>query len=159
MSWTVRRMTAGDIDAVFTLARTIPEAPDWSCAAYENYTATQSSDPLLRAAFIAEAGGHLLGFVAGRLVAGVCELESIAVVAKARRQGIAAALLQAFLGWAQGHKAVRLELEVRASNARAISFYGKYGLRREGLRAGYYQSPQEDAVLMGMDLQTGGNLS
>ncbi|NIQ75513.1 MAG: hypothetical protein GWN80_08435, partial [Gammaproteobacteria bacterium] len=36
----------------------------------------------------------------------------------------------------------------RASNAAALSLYGKYGFTQVGLRRGYYTDDREDAVLM-----------
>ncbi len=40
-------------------------------------------------------------------------------------------------------------LEVRVSNFRAISFYEKFGFKRDAIRYNYYAgSPKEDALLM-----------
>ncbi len=77
----------------------------------------------------------MLGFSVGKLVAGVCDLESIAVTPDFRGQGIGRALLVAVADWAQANAATRIELEVRASNIRAIKLYERAGLRREGLTA------------------------
>jgi ribosomal-protein-alanine N-acetyltransferase len=159
MSWIVRRMTACDIDAVLTLAETTPEAPHWSRQNYERCIAVDESGPLLRAGFVAEAEGRMLGFSVGKLVAGVSELESIAVSPESRGRGIGRALLEAVANWAQAKGAARVELEVRASNNRAIKLYEQAGMRREGLRRAYYQSPEEDAVLFGKELDAGGKLS
>lgn len=153
MSWTIRRMTAGDIDGVVSLAAEIPEAPQWSREDYERCCVSDEAATLQRAGFVAEASGPLLGFSAGKLVAGICELESIAVVPETRGQGIGGALLEALIGWARVKGANRMELEVRASNIRAIKLYEQSGLRREGLRPAYYSSPEEDALLMGMSLR------
>jgi len=158
MSWIIRRMAANDIDRVLALEQTIPEAPHWNRVAYERCAMTDESSPLQRAGFVAEAEGRLFGFSAGKLVAGVCELESIAVSEENRGQGIGRALFEALANWALTRGAVRVELEVRASNARAIKLYEHVGLRREGLRPAYYQSPTEDAVLMGLSLAQGGKL-
>jgi [ribosomal protein S18]-alanine N-acetyltransferase len=158
MSWIIRRMVANDIDRVLVLEQTIPEAPHWNRAAYEHCAVPDEPSPLQRAGFVAEAEGRLLGFSAGKMIAGVCELESIAVSEENRGQGIGLALFEALTYWARTRGAVRVELEVRASNYRAIKLYEKIGLRREGLRAAYYQSPAEDAVLMGKLLASGGKL-
>jgi [ribosomal protein S18]-alanine N-acetyltransferase len=158
MSIQIRRMSAGDIDAVVALEQQIPEAPPWRRADYEQCLSTETVALLTRAAFIAESEAGLLGFIVVKLIAGVVELESIVVAASASEQGIGRELLQTALAWAQERGANRLELEVRASNHRAISFYERAGLRCEGVRPGYYQSPVEDALLMSMDLQNGGKL-
>jgi len=156
MKWAVRRMTAHDIKAVLALEQQIPEAPHWTLSDYERCV-TNSSESLQRTGFVAEAKGNLLGFCIGKLVAGIGELESIAVISKAEGQGIGRALLQALAAWAQAGGAARLELEVRATNVRAIRFYERSGFRRESLRAAYYQAPEEDAVLMGKSLKSVGN--
>ncbi|HTZ88867.1 MAG TPA: ribosomal protein S18-alanine N-acetyltransferase [Alloacidobacterium sp.] len=158
MSWIIRRMADGDIDAVLAFAETIPEAPHWNLEEYGRCVGLDESGPLLRAGFVAEAEGGLLGFSVGKLVAGVCELESIAVAQENRGQGIGRALLQTLADWALVKGAARIELEVRASNARAIKLYEQAGLQREGLRPAYYRSPEEDAVLMGKVLLPGGKL-
>lgn len=152
MRWIIRRMAQGDVDAVLVLGREIPEVPRWIRENYSRCVSDDCSGLLKRSGFIAEADGQLLGFSVGKLVAGVCDLESIAVVHEARGQGIGHALFEAVTNWAQANGATRIELEVRASNIRAIKFYVAAGLRREGLRPGYYHSPEEDAVLMCKDL-------
>lgn len=158
MSWIIRRMTRGDVDGVLILAGKIPEVPRWSREDYSYCVSDDCSGSLKRSGFIAEADGQLLGFSVGKLVAGVCDMESIAVVQEARGQGIGHALFEAVTDWAQANGAIRIELEVRASNNRAIRFYVAAGLHREGLRPGYYHSPEEDAVLMCKDLVAGGKL-
>ncbi|MGC1298525.1 MAG: ribosomal protein S18-alanine N-acetyltransferase [Alloacidobacterium sp.] len=158
MTWIIRRMAARDIDGVLALEQTFPEAPHWNRADYERCIAADETGPLLRAAFVAETEKRVLGFSAGKLVAGVCELESIVVAQENRGQGIGRALFAALADWAMDRGGARMELEVRASNSRAIKLYQHAGLRREGLRLAYYQSPEEDAVLMGKPLAPGGKL-
>ncbi|QNI32643.1 ribosomal protein S18-alanine N-acetyltransferase [Alloacidobacterium dinghuense] len=158
MSWIIRRMTANDIDGVLALEQSIPEAPHWSRIDYEPCAVADESAPLQRAGFVAEDGGRLLGFAVGKIIAGVCELESIAVTLETRSQGIGRALLEAVKNWAVANEAVRMELEVRLSNARAVKLYERGGLLPEGRRQAYYQSPEEDALLMGAALARGGKL-
>jgi ribosomal-protein-alanine N-acetyltransferase len=159
MSWTIRRMADGDIDAVVALAEKISEAPHWNREEYVRCGAPDGTASLQRSGFVAGVEGELLGFSVGKLVAGVCELESVAVLPENRGQGIGRALFDAVADWALASGAARMELEVRASNHRGIKLYERAGLRREGLRPAYYQSPEEDAVLMGKALLTGGKLS
>ncbi|MEC0264293.1 ribosomal protein S18-alanine N-acetyltransferase, partial [Paenibacillus anseongense] len=52
----------------------------------------------------------------------------------------------AFLG------AIRMTLEVRASNYVAQNLYEKVGFRSVGVRRGYYTDNREDAVIMWADL-------
>lgn len=77
-------------------------------------------------------------------------LEKIAVDPDYRRQGVAEAILSAFLRFGQAHLAF-LTLEVRASNAPAIALYEKLGFRQVGRRKDYYREPKEDALLLTRD--------
>ncbi len=156
---TIRAMAAEDLAKVAAIAQACPEAPRWKL---ENYTAfAQDSSVESRAsgpaagpqragwAAIGGATGEILGFAAANVVLDQCELESMAVRADARRQGIGAALLRAVVAWAAEKGARRLGLEVRAGNAAAIRLYERLGLKAEGRRRGYYADPVEDAVLLG----------
>lgn len=143
----VRAMTLGDLDAVTRLEAATAEAPHWERAAYEGVL---SENGPVKQIFVAEDGGRLLGFAVARMVVDVCELESIAVDASARRAGVGKALLAALLKWAQEHHAAHIELEVRAGNDSAICFYEHAGFQRDGVRRGYYQDPEEDALLMSL---------
>jgi ribosomal-protein-alanine N-acetyltransferase len=141
VKFTVRPLQTGDLDALLALAQEVPEVPHWTRRDYEG-----------RSGFVAESDNRIIGFSIVRLVVDICELESIAVVKEARSQGVGKALLKAVAVWASLKNAVRLELEVRASNTTAIRLYKSFGMRTEGLRPGYYSSPSEDALLMGMEL-------
>ena len=77
-------------------------------------------------------------------------LEKIAVDPNYRRQGVAEAILSAFLRFGQAHLAF-LTLEVRASNAPAIALYEKLGFQQVGRRKDYYREPKEDALLLTRD--------
>lgn len=91
--------------------------------------------------------GGVLGYgVLGVVLDEGC-LEKICVQPPLRRQGIASAILRAFLRYGQANLAY-ITLEVRQSNVPAIALYQKLGFREVGRRKNYYQEPREDAVLM-----------
>ena len=152
-------MLAPDIDSVLALEQQIAAAPHWNRAAYECCIEASNTQTLRRAGFVAVADERLVGFSIGKLVAGVGELESVAVEENMRGQGIGRALVHAVIDWARSKDAERVELEVRSSNDGAIRLYEQTGLRREGIRADYYDDPKEDAVLMGILFSSGGNLA
>jgi ribosomal-protein-alanine N-acetyltransferase len=139
-------MTAADLDAVMRLEQGTAEAPHWGRQAYENLLG--GSGPVAQWAFVAEANGEVLGFIAAQIVADVGELESIVVETSARRTSIGSQLLITVTKCVQEQGASRLILEVRAGNAAAIGFYEKAGFCKDGRRPGYYRNPEEDAVLM-----------
>ena len=101
------------------------------------------------ASFIVAEGaeGEVLGYAGLHVVLDEGYIDNVAVRPDCRRQGIASALLGAFIRFAQAHLAF-LTLEVRASNAPAIALYEAHGFVREGLRKNYYTAPREDAVIM-----------
>ena len=46
-----------------------------------------------------------------------------------------------------------ITLEVRSKNVPAISLYEKYGFVTVGVRKNFYKKPDDDAVLMNLQLQ------
>lgn len=146
---TIRPAIPGDLEAILRLAAATPEAPRWSRTAYESYLAQTHPEKQL---FLTEESGNLSGFIAGQIVAGVCDLEFIAVALPYRRSGVGASLLAALTAWAASHNAVKVELEVRSGNHSAISFYERHKFQRDGLRPAYYRDPEENALLMSLPL-------
>jgi len=92
--------------------------------------------------------GEFFGFVILRRFIDTGELLQIAVDKNVRRQGVAGRLFDAALGFAQENELKSIFLEVRKSNAAAISFYIKYGFLPIRQRKDYYLNPSEDAVEM-----------
>ena len=91
------------------------------------------------------------------------ELLTITVAPEYESRGYGRLLLDRLLTEATARGAVRLFLEVRQSNRRAISFYRSAGFTMAGMRKNYYAIPadpiqnraagREDAVLMVRALQ------
>ena len=91
--------------------------------------------------------GTVLGYGEVRAVLDEGTLEKIAVAPAFRRQGVAEAILGAYIRFGQAHLAF-LTLEVRESNAPAIALYEKLGFQTVGRRKNYYREEHEDALLM-----------
>ena len=75
-------------------------------------------------------------------------ITNVAVASKFRRCGIAQNLLKKIIAFAQSQRLSFISLEVRVSNAAAISLYEKFGFEKVGLRRNFYTLPQENAVIM-----------
>ena len=80
------------------------------------------------------------------------DVNLIAVRESARREGIATMLMKALFERAENAGISSYMLEVRVSNQAAVSFYTRMGFLEVGLRKGYYQKPEEDALLMKKEL-------
>ncbi|ALM81717.1 tRNA (adenosine(37)-N6)-threonylcarbamoyltransferase complex dimerization subunit type 1 TsaB [Bordetella sp. N] len=95
--------------------------------------------------------GRLLGFCILMHAPDVSHLLVIAVEKSLHGQGLGSHLMR----WCEARTAARgiggLLLEVRPSNARALTFYERHGFLRIGVRRGYYpagKGQREDAVVM-----------
>ena len=122
------------MDAVAEIQSASPEAAHWTPADYLGYDL-----------WVAVEGGRVSGFLVSRpLGMGEGELLNLAVAPESRRNGVAKALLRAFLGEFPGGAF----LEVRESNAAALSLYKSLGFKEVTRRAGYYHAPDEAAIVM-----------
>ena len=92
--------------------------------------------------------GRLLGYVGLLAVVDEGYITNVAVRPDGRRQGVAAALLDALEAQGKERELAFLTLEVRQSNAPARALYEKLGYLQAGLRRNYYENPREDAIIM-----------
>ena len=95
-----------------------------------------------------EEQGEISGHIGVRHVLGELHITTIAVRPEYRRRGHARALIGAALA-AYPH-ARHVHLEVRPTNAAAITLYESLGFSQTGRRRRYYGD--EDALLMTLDL-------
>jgi len=131
---TVRRGGPRDLSAIGGIQHASPEAAQWNPAEY-----------LEHHLWVAEREGQVAGFLVARTPApGECEILTVAVAPRYRRQGIARTLFAALLSDFRG----TIYLEVRPSNEIARKFYKSLGFDELTIRAAYYQSPPEPAIVM-----------
>lgn len=110
-------------------------------------------------------GVHRVAVDASGTVVGWCDIErygregfthggrlGIGLLAEARGRGLGRRLMTEAIDAARAQGMERIELEVFASNTRAIALYESLGFRREGLkrRARKLDGEYEDDVLMGI---------
>jgi ribosomal-protein-alanine N-acetyltransferase len=132
------------IDQVLPIEADLFGAEQWSPAMFWNELA--SGHHYLVAT---DQDGSALGY-AGLAVAPPDEawVQNIAVRRDAQRRGIGRLLLEALLAEA-GRRGVRSTLlEVAADNAPAQRLYATYGFEPIGVRRGYYQPSNTDALVM-----------
>lgn len=148
MTYRIVPMTAAHLDRIEALERDcFPEDP-WSRRLFEEVLAADNAAALVGLA----ADGTLLGYLVFTVVLDEGNIDNIAVWREARRQGIAAALMETLHHFARQWGTACLTLEVRPSNAGAVSLYRKLGYREIGRRRNYYLNPKEDAIIMRLEL-------
>ena len=146
----LRPATPADLPAILTLERTTDDAPHWPPATYAAILESQNSRCLFVAEVAAEPQATIAGFAVGLMhpTETIAELESIAVAASVRRNGIGRALCTAVIDWSRERGATSITLEVRANSAAAIALYTKLGFVYSGRRPHYYRDPDDDALIL-----------
>jgi ribosomal-protein-alanine N-acetyltransferase len=147
----LRMMTRADLGAVLQLEAALFGEEAWS---REMLVGELSQQPASRYYLVAEEAGGLSGY-AGLLTAGQqADVLTIAVAAGRWGHGIGSALLAALLAEARRRGCSEMFLEVRADNTRAQRLYKWWGFADIGIRRGYYQPSNTDAIVMRRDLTT-----
>lgn len=143
----VRRLTGADIPKVLLLARSCPEAAQWTPSEFELQMGDVSG-------WVVGDREILFGFLAFRTIPAADEMEllNLAVGPNWRRKGCASVLLSAALSECRSRGVQKVYLEVRESNSRAVAFYKKHGFEQSGRRPRYYRNPEEAALTMSLRL-------
>lgn len=113
----------------------------------ENSISSELNNPL-SLWVVAMDGECLAGYVGSQSVMGWADMMNLAVHPDYRRMGVAENLIEQLICRLKKKKVTCLTLEVRASNAPAISLYTKLGFTEVGRRPGYYHNPKEDALIL-----------
>ncbi len=146
---TIRTARPDDAEAIIRHAKTILAEDLFNVTTLEEFQQTVETerkwiqehlDHAGRILLVAESGGRIAGML-GVENAGRKRLEHIgnmhmSVHPEFRRMGVAAALMDAVIGWAEKDPVIeKLTLEVFSTNEAAIRLYEKMGFQREGTRA------------------------
>jgi ribosomal-protein-alanine N-acetyltransferase len=145
-------MRLSDLDAVMAVEQAAYEFP---------WTRGNMVDSLLTghlASVMLGRDGSVVGYFVAMVGVEEVHLLNLTVAPAYQRQGHAVELLDVLVSHCREHRAGRLWLEVRPTNARARRIYERYGLRMVGVRRGYYPAAQgrrEDALVMSLDIGDG----
>jgi ribosomal-protein-alanine N-acetyltransferase len=143
----VRPARSEDVPRLMKIASHSLTAARWNQEAYANLFTEAGSKQMV--SLVVEEDEHALGFLVGRQVAGgEWEIENVVIAGAARRRGLASRLLGAFLDLVRNRGGHEIYLEVRESNRAAYALYKKLGFSEAGTRKSYYQSPEEDALIL-----------
>ncbi len=116
----------------------------WSLALFMSELGLRSS----RCYVVARVGGSVVGYAGLMLTGDDAHVTTIAVDPDWQRHKIGTRLL-AFMAHESLRRGARnLTLEVRVSNEPAQAMYRQFGFKPAGIRKGYYQETNEDALVM-----------
>lgn len=154
----LRPLRAADVGEVARLEAELFGGEAWSADLLAHELARSDGAGADRRYVVVEEGpdddGQILGYAGlwygdGR---GDADLLTIATVPRARRRGLAAAMLGELIGLARAAGCRAVLLEVRVSNDAARALYTRHGFTAAGQRRRYYTAPVEDALVMRLPL-------
>jgi ribosomal-protein-alanine acetyltransferase len=151
----VRLATADDLDGIMAIERPVFGHEAWSDEMMRRDMADANCYYLVGELV---GTGQIVGY-AGLLCpanSGEGDIQTIAVSPLARGRGLARVMMVDLIAEAARRGASRLFLEVRADNPIAIGLYRNLDFREVGVRAGYYQPDNVDAVVMRLEPVPGG---
>lgn len=97
---------------------------------------------------VCQVDGEVCGYVGSQTVLGETDMMNVAVLPRARRQGIAQQLILELVTRLKQQGSHCLSLEVRPSNAPAVALYQGLGFSQVGRRPNYYRHPKEDGLIL-----------
>jgi ribosomal-protein-alanine N-acetyltransferase len=146
MTWRLRPAGIADLEAIMAIERATFPADAWSAQTMAHELADPNGCYL-----VAESEDGQLDGYAGLLAPVGAEdgdIQTVAVVERARRRGLGRMLVTELLAQAESRGARRVFLEVRADNPGAQHLYRALGFEEIGVRRGYYQPEGIDALVM-----------
>lgn len=145
----IRRMRDSDLAEVRSI-ETLSFTNPWSDTTFRGEIQNTSiSFPLV---VVHKPGDEVVGYIIFWLIREDVQVNNIAVHPDFRGRGIGETLMRHVIDKVRARGATFMTLEVRTSNAGAVTLYKKLGFEILGTRKNYYTHPDEDAYLMGLEL-------
>jgi len=139
----VEKMTIEHIDGVMIIEHLCFSIP-WS---KEAFIEEIKSNKFARY-IVAKKDCNIIGYAGLWKIFDEGHITNIAVHPEFQGIGVGDFLMNNLLVLAKNENIVKLTLEVRAGNTKALKFYRKYGFIEQGIRKGYYSDNKEDAIIM-----------
>ena len=140
-----RALGLSDLNSIDAIEQRAYRTP-WSRSMFASELAKASS--ICVGAF---DGDRLIGYIVNSRYVDAWHVMNVAVDPDYQRRGIATRLLERLFELTRDDQRRGYTLEVRVSNADAISLYENLGFVRQGIRRAYYTDNREDALLMWRD--------
>ncbi|MED7951808.1 ribosomal protein S18-alanine N-acetyltransferase [Streptomyces sp. BE303] len=141
-----------DIAPVMELELELFPEDAWSTGMYWSELAETHPGGTRHYTVAATPDGAVVGYAGLMAVAGEGDVQTIAVDGRRQGTGLGTALLTDLVREAVRRGCVELLLEVRVDNPRAQRLYERFGFEPVGIRRGYYQPANVDALVMRLDL-------
>lgn len=146
----IRKMTPEDIKQVAQIEAESFSMP-WSETSF--LESIKRDDTIFLVAESKEdADATILGYIGMYVAFEEGEITNVAVGAMHRGHGIGQSLVEAMIDAAKAKGLERIVLEVRVSNAHAISLYKRNEFTNLGIRKKFYERPVEDAMIMACEI-------
>ena len=140
----IKPMQKSDLDDVISIEAKAYGEHHWSKDSFMS----ELSNDLAKYFSVFNTDGQLIGYCGCWQILEEAHITNIAVSPDYRRKHIGEALLTTIIDECYRNMAKYITLEVRVGNKPAIALYEKYGFKSLGVRKGYYQDNNEDALIM-----------
>jgi ribosomal-protein-alanine N-acetyltransferase len=150
---TIERMRWWHIDLLLPIEADLFGAERWSAAMFWNELAAGHHYRVVL------DGDEIVGYGGLAVDTGEAWVQNLAVRRDAQRRGVGRALLTDLLAEAARRGARRTLLEVAVDNAPAQKLYAQFGFEPVGVRRGYYQPSNTDALVMLRDVSARSELA
>lgn len=150
--WQLRRAHPEDLDGIMKLETRIFVSDAWSPEMMARDIADPSCYYLV--AFPPDEPDRIVAYAGLLAPRGAHEgdIQTIAVAEEARGHGLGRTLMLSLIGEARKRGAREAFLEVRADNPQAQRLYRCLGFEELGIRKGYYQPDNVDALVMRLQI-------
>ncbi|GAA2841847.1 ribosomal protein S18-alanine N-acetyltransferase [Kitasatospora aburaviensis] len=148
---TLRPMRWWDIAPVMRLELELFPEDAWSAGMFWSELAETHPGGTRHFTVATAPDGAIVGYAGLMAVAGEGDVQTIAVDVRHQGSGLGAALLADLIREAARRGCAELLLEVRVDNPRAQRLYERFGFEPVGIRRGYYQPANVDALVMRLD--------
>lgn len=103
---------------------------------------------------VLEISGKICGYAGLWKIIDEGHITNVAIHPDFRRLGYSRLMINSLISHAKACGIIALTLEVRVSNAAAISLYESFGFRTLGRRKHYYPDNKEDALIMWLNFDS-----
>ena len=140
----LRTANIEDLDAMWAIERSVFQGEAWSLELMRE----ELLGPHRTYLALEDGRGELLGYGGVLALGEEGDIQTIALVPKARGRGLGRTLLNGLLDEARRRRVSQVFLEVRADKLAARTLYTSTGFQEIAVRPKYYQPDNVDAVVM-----------